>query len=38
MKTKVAINGLRRIGRAILKLSSDEASLEVVTANDLTDV
>jgi glyceraldehyde 3-phosphate dehydrogenase len=35
--TKVAINGLGRIGRAILKLVIDEPSLELVAVNDLTD-
>lgn len=38
MKTKVAINGLGRIGRAALKLIADEPSLELVAVNDLTDV
>jgi glyceraldehyde 3-phosphate dehydrogenase len=38
MRTKVAINGLGRIGRAILKLIIDEPSFEVVAVNDLTDV
>jgi len=37
MSTKVAINGLGRIGRAILKLVIDEASLELVAVNDLVD-
>ena len=35
MTTKVAINGLGRIGRAILKLAMDEPSLELVAINDL---
>jgi glyceraldehyde 3-phosphate dehydrogenase len=35
---KVAINGLGRIGRAILKLVIDEPSLELVAVNDLADV
>jgi len=35
MKTKVAINGLGRIGRAVLKLALDETSLDVVAVNDL---
>ncbi|MGE0159820.1 MAG: glyceraldehyde 3-phosphate dehydrogenase NAD-binding domain-containing protein [Gemmatimonadales bacterium] len=35
MKTRVAINGLGRIGRAILKLVIEESSLEVVAVNDL---
>lgn len=38
MRTKVAINGLGRIGRAILKLIIDEPSMELVAVNDLTDV
>jgi glyceraldehyde 3-phosphate dehydrogenase len=38
MSTRVAINGLGRIGRAILKLALDEPSLEVVAVNDLADV
>jgi glyceraldehyde 3-phosphate dehydrogenase len=37
MSTKVAINGLGRIGRSILKLVIDEPSLELVAVNDLTD-
>ena len=35
MKTRVAINGLGRIGRAILKLVIDDPSLELVAVNDL---
>lgn len=38
MSTKVAINGLGRIGRAVLKLVLDEPSLELVAVNDLADV
>ena len=38
MSTRVAINGLGRIGRAILKLVIDEPSFELVAVNDLTDV
>jgi glyceraldehyde 3-phosphate dehydrogenase len=38
MSTKVAINGLGRIGRAILRLVIDEPSLELVAINDLVDV
>jgi glyceraldehyde 3-phosphate dehydrogenase len=38
MSMKVAINGLGRIGRAILKLVIDEPALELVAVNDLTDV
>ncbi len=37
-KTKVPINGLGRISCAILKLTSDEPSMEVVTVNNLADV
>jgi glyceraldehyde 3-phosphate dehydrogenase len=35
MSTKIAINGLGRIGRAILKLVIDEPALELVAVNDL---
>ena len=38
MTTRVAINGLGRIGRAILKLVIDEPSLELVAVNDLADI
>ena len=39
MSTRVAINGLGRIGRAILKLVVDEPSLvELVAVNDLVEV
>ena len=38
MTTKVAINGLGRIGRAVLKLVIDDPSMEIVAVNDLTDV
>jgi glyceraldehyde 3-phosphate dehydrogenase len=37
MSTKVAINGLGRIGRAILKLVIDEPKLELVAVNDLVE-
>lgn len=37
-KTKIAINGFGRIGRAFLKLSLNEPSLEVVAINDLGDI
>ncbi|MGQ0713696.1 MAG: type I glyceraldehyde-3-phosphate dehydrogenase [Gemmatimonadaceae bacterium] len=37
MSTKVAINGLGRIGRSILKLVIDEPSFELVAVNDLVD-
>jgi glyceraldehyde 3-phosphate dehydrogenase len=35
---RVAINGLGRIGRALLKLVLDEPSIELVAVNDLADV
>jgi glyceraldehyde 3-phosphate dehydrogenase len=38
MTTRVAINGLGRIGRALLKLVMDEPSLELVAVNDRVDV
>ena len=38
MSTRVAINGLGRIGRAILKLVTDEPCLELVAINDLVEV
>src|SRR5574338_606620 len=38
MTTRVAINGLGRIGRAILKLVMDEPSLELMAVNDLVGV
>jgi glyceraldehyde 3-phosphate dehydrogenase len=38
MSTKVAINGLGRIGRSILRLVTDEPSFELVAFNDLVDV
>ena len=38
MSVKVAINGLGRIGRAILKLVVDEPSFELVAVNDVVDV
>lgn len=34
--TKVAINGLGRIGRATLKLALEEPQFEVVAVNDLS--
>ena len=37
MSTKVAINGLGRIGRATLKILMDEPALDLVAVNDLTD-
>jgi glyceraldehyde 3-phosphate dehydrogenase len=38
MSIRIAINGLGRIGRAILKLVIDEPALELVAINDLADV
>ena len=38
MTTRVAINGLGRIGRALLKLVMDEPALELVAVNDRVDV
>jgi glyceraldehyde 3-phosphate dehydrogenase len=38
MSTKVAINGLGRIGRALLKLVIDEPALELVAINELADL
>jgi glyceraldehyde 3-phosphate dehydrogenase len=38
MSTRVAINGLGRIGRAILRLVIDEPSFELVAVNDLVEV
>jgi glyceraldehyde 3-phosphate dehydrogenase len=38
MSTKVAINGLGRIGRAVLKLVLNEPSLDLVAVNDLVQV
>ena len=38
MSIRVAINGLGRIGRAILKLALDEPAFELVAVNDLADV
>ena len=37
MSAKVAINGLGRIGRALLKVVIDEPGLELVAVNDLID-
>jgi glyceraldehyde 3-phosphate dehydrogenase len=37
MSTRIAINGLGRIGRAILKLTIDDPSLELVAVNDLVE-
>ncbi|MBU3668606.1 MAG: type I glyceraldehyde-3-phosphate dehydrogenase [Candidatus Taylorbacteria bacterium] len=38
MTKKVAINGAGRIGRAFLKLASEQPELEVVAINDLADI
>jgi glyceraldehyde 3-phosphate dehydrogenase len=38
MSTRIAINGLGRIGRALLKLVIDEPSFELVAVNDLGEV
>ncbi len=38
MKTRVAINGLGRIGRAFLKAAIERPELEVVAVNDLGDI
>ena len=38
MTTKVAVNGLGRIGRAILKLVIDEPELELIAVNDLAEI
>jgi glyceraldehyde 3-phosphate dehydrogenase len=38
MSTRVAINGLGRIGRAVLKLALDEPAFEFIAVNDLVDV
>lgn len=35
--TKIAINGLGRIGRAFLKLAVEQPDIEVVAANDISD-
>jgi glyceraldehyde 3-phosphate dehydrogenase len=37
MKTKIAINGFGRIGRAAFKIAYERSDLEVVAINDLTD-
>jgi glyceraldehyde 3-phosphate dehydrogenase len=37
MSVRVAINGVGRIGRSLLKLVTDEPSLELVAVNDLID-
>ena len=38
MTTRVAINGLGRIGRSVLRLVMDEPALELVAVNDRVDV
>jgi glyceraldehyde 3-phosphate dehydrogenase len=38
MSTRIAINGLGRIGRALLKLVFDEPALELVAINDLAEI
>ena len=38
MSTRIAINRLGRIGRAILKLVIDDPSFDLVAINDLVDV
>jgi len=37
MKTKIAINGFGRIGRAAFKIALEKKDLEVIAINDLTD-
>lgn len=37
MKTKIAINGFGRIGRAAFRILADRAECEIVAINDLTD-
>ncbi len=37
-KTKIAINGFGRIGRAFFKLAKDNAQLDIVAINDLGDI
>lgn len=38
MKTNVAINGFGRIGRLLMRAMADDANLQVVAINDLTDI
>jgi glyceraldehyde 3-phosphate dehydrogenase len=38
MRPRVAINGLGRIGRSLLKLVIDDPALELVAVNDLVEV
>ena len=35
--TRIAINGLRRIGRTFMKLALENPALEIVAANDISD-
>lgn len=35
--TRIAINGLGRIGRTFMKLALENPALEVVAANDISD-
>ena len=37
MRARVAVNGLGRIGRAVLKIVTDDPTLELVAVNDLVD-
>ena len=37
-KTRVAINGFGRIGRAFLKIAKDKKEIEIVAINDLGDI
>jgi glyceraldehyde 3-phosphate dehydrogenase len=38
MNTRVAVNGLGRIGRSVLKILIDDPAFEIVAVNDLADV
>ena len=37
-KTRVAINGFGRIGRAFLKVAREREEIEIVAVNDLGDI
>ncbi|MDP4687002.1 MAG: type I glyceraldehyde-3-phosphate dehydrogenase, partial [Salibacteraceae bacterium] len=37
-KTRIAINGLGRIGRTTFRILLDRTDVEIVALNDLTDV
>ena len=37
-KTKIAINGFGRIGRAFFKIAKDASELEIVAINDISDI